>query len=281
MDDFVIRRRKRKRKQIIRRIIFLSLVCAVIIAVAAFAMHAKSKKESDTALRTAAETIYPLKPETEANLDAAILKKDNVKTCYLTFDDGPTMSVTPRILDILRRYNVKATFFTVGTLIENNKNIARREYDEGHLLANHSYSHNYSDFYASKENFMSEIDKTYNLIYEITGEKDYPRVFRFPGGGFNAGSHGAAKQEYKTVLKENNIRYCDWNALNGDAEGKSRSAEELVERVKKTTKGKEDVVILMHDAATKSTTADALPYIIEYLMSQGYSFKTLAQAPLV
>ena len=281
MDDFVIRRRKRRRRQIIRRIIFLSLVCAVIIAVAAFAMHAKSKKESDTALRTAAETIYPLKPETEANLDTAILKKDNVKTCSLPFDDGPTASVTPRILDILRRYNVKATFFTVGTLIENNKNIAYREYDEGHLLANHSYSHNYSDFYASKENFMSEIDKTYNLIYEITGEKDYPRVFRFPGGGFNAGSHGAAKQEYKTVLKENNIRYCDWNALNGDAEGKSRSAEELVERVKKTTKGKEDVVILMHDAATKSTTADALPYIIEYLMSQGYSFKTLAQAPLV
>lgn len=82
-------------------------------------------------------------------------------------------------------------------------------------------------------------------------------------------------------MKQNNVRYCDWNALNGDAEGKNRTSEELVERVKKTTLGKEDVVILMHDAATKSTTAEALPSVLEYLISEGYVFKTLDKAPIV
>lgn len=283
MDEIRMKRRRRKQKRRIRRICFFSAVCVIIAAVVFSCKHIGNRycdKQQDVPVASE-EALYPQKPEVNPKLDTAILKNDGVKTCYLTFDDGPTLSVTPRILDTLRRYNAKATFFMVGTLIENNGSMARRVFDEGHLLANHSYAHNYSELYASKESFMNEIDKTYNLIYKITGNENYPKIFRFPGGGFNAGSHGEAKQIYKEVLKENGIRYCDWNSLNGDAEGKKRSTEELVERVKKTTNGKEDVVILMHDAASKSTTADALPYILEYLISQGYVFKTLDKAPVI
>ena len=283
MDDIRMRRRRRKKQRRVKRILSLSLICVLAVTAAIIVKYTGKKDSgiSDTEISEKNLVLYPEKPEQEIKLDTAILKKDNVKTCYLTFDDGPTLSVTPRILDTLRRYNAKATFFMVGTLIENNKSMARRVYDEGHCLANHSYAHNYSDLYADKDTFMNEINKTVELIREVTGEEDYPKIFRFPGGGFNAGSYGAAKQDYKLVLKENGIRYCDWNALNGDAEGKKRTAEELAERVKKTTNGKEDVVILMHDASAKSTTADALPYVLEYLISEGYTFKTLDKAPIV
>ncbi len=223
------------------------------------------------------QVVFPLEPEKPADILQGLNMEDGKKVAYLTFDDGPTMTVTPKILDTLRRYNVKATFFQVGSLIEENPDMARRVYDEGHLLGNHSYAHNYSKLYATEESFMSEIDKTYQLIADIVGNENYPKVFRFPGGGYNAGSWGANKQKYKEVLAQRGIRYCDWNALNGDAEGGTRSAAQLLERVKNTAK-KEDVVILMHDAAAKKTTAEALPSIIEYLISQGYEFKRLDEA---
>lgn len=291
-SDFAERRRLRRiKQQKIRRRRFYIFI-AILIAIAAIFIFIKVRggssdkndplpSSSTEASAPVNDVIFPEKPEATADILTAQNNEDGEKTCYLTFDDGPTTSVTPRILDTLRRYNVKATFFMVGTLIEANPDMARRVYEEGHLLANHSYAHNYSKLYADSTGFMNELDKTYTLINNITGNADYPRIFRFPGGGYNAGSYGSAKQEYKEILKNNNIRYCDWNALNGDAEGGSPSAEQLVERVKKTTKDKEDVVILMHDAAAKSTTADALPSIVEYLIGQGYKFKRLDQAPLI
>lgn len=277
-----IKRRRREQKR--RRMFFFAIV-GVLFAVLCVSLVSRiGKKGADTAKNDEPELIindvvYPMPPEAVADLLTAINKPDGVKTCYLTFDDGPTNSITPRILDTLRRYNVKATFFAVGSLLEANPDMARREYEEGHFIANHSYAHNYSNLYADETAFMNEINQTFTLIKGIVGKENYPKIFRFPGGGYNAGKYGEAKQRYKEVLKNNGIRYCDWNALNGDAEGGTPSAEQLIERVKKTTNGKEDVVILMHDAATKATTADALPQVIEYLMGEGYSFRTLDKAP--
>ena len=226
----------------------------------------------------ASQVVFPPKPEKPADILKGLNMDDGEKVAYLTFDDGPTLTVTPKILDTLRRYNVKATFFQVGSLIEENLDMARRVYDEGHLLANHSYAHNYSKLYATEDAFITEVEKTNQLIQKVSGNENYPKVFRFPGGGYNAGTWGANKQKYKEVLADKGVRYCDWNALNGDAEGGgNKTAAQLVERVKNTAK-KEDIVILMHDAAAKKTTAEALPAVIEYLISQGYSFKRLDQA---
>ncbi|MCH5186120.1 MAG: polysaccharide deacetylase family protein [Oscillospiraceae bacterium] len=211
------------------------------------------------------------------NLLEAINKPDGIKTAYLTFDDGPTNSVTSKILDTLRRYNIKATFFEIGSGIEANPDMARRVYDEGHLLANHSYSHNYKNIYVTAENFMEEVTKTEELILSITGEETVFKLFRFPGGSFKSDkdSWSKNKQEYKELLKENGYVYCDWNSYNGDAEGGTKTKDKLVEELKSSVGTKEDIVILMHDAAAKGTTAEALPEICEYLISQGYEFRRL------
>lgn len=294
MDSYDIyerRRRRRIQQQKIRRRRFYTFLIVLAVIAVIFAIFKLSDlrgpeaqpqpSESSQPETMTNDVVFPEKPEVTADILTAQAKEDGVKTCYLTFDDGPTNSVTPRILDTLRRYNIKATFFMVGSLIEDNSDMARRVYEEGHFLANHSYGHNYSKLYANQDDFMNEFNTTYKLITDVTGNLGYAKIFRFPGGGYNAGSYGAAKQEYKEILKSNNVRYCDWNALNGDAEGGSPTVEQLIERVKKTTKNKEDVVILMHDAAAKSTTADALPSIVEYLIGQGYTFKRLDQAPII
>ncbi len=199
------------------------------------------------------------------------------KICYLTFDDGPTNTVTVSILDVLKQYDVKATFFMLGSMIEKNPDIAKRVYEEGHLLANHTYSHDYHALYATGESFMAEVRKVEELIRNLTGEEPF-KLIRFPGGGHNAGKYGEHKQKYKLLLQENDYYYADWNALNGDAEGGNRSADQLLARMRETATQK-NIVVLMHDAAAKRTTADALPAIIEYLRGQGYEFRRMDEIP--
>ncbi|MCD8391057.1 MAG: polysaccharide deacetylase [Firmicutes bacterium] len=202
------------------------------------------------------------------------------KTCYLTFDDGPSDNVTPRILDTLRKYNIKATFFQVGTSISANPDMARRVYEEGHLIANHSDSHNYDKLYASEESFADEVLTNEELINGVTGGEAKMKLFRFPGGSFNTGDHAAEKQIYKTTLAENGFYYVDWNTLNGDAEGAKKSADELLAYIQRYTDTSSSAVVLMHDAAAKTVTADALDSIIQYFISEGYAFKRLDEIPI-
>lgn len=278
-DKFEFRRqmRNRKRKQEIRKKIFLSASTLAVMLVLIFGIKAI------LTLRTSNEDtefifngyIYPQPPEKNADILVDAIKADGEKKAYLTFDDGPNNSVTTEVLDVLRRYNAKATFFLVGSLIEKAPEVARRMYEEGHCLANHSYNHNYDELYAASETFMTQVKKTDDIIKGITCDEYYPKVFRFPGGGYNSGKYGVAKQEYKIKISNDGYRYCDWNALTGDAESKSPTEDVIIARLEKTTKGKEDVVILMHDAVAKKVTAQTLPRVLEYLISQGYSFDTL------
>lgn len=195
------------------------------------------------------------------------------KTAYLTFDDGPTSNVTPKILDVLKEKDVKATFFTLGKMVEAYPEMAKREVAEGHILANHSFSHDYKAIYASPQALLDEIKKTEETIIKTVGEEGYTRVFRFPGGSFEK------RAELKNALTGVDYVYIDWNALNGDAEGQNVSVEKQLANIRSSTKGVDNVVILMHDAATKQTTVDALPQIIDYLKEQGYTFKTLKREP--
>ncbi len=217
-------------------------------------------------LPVAAEENNLLKLATDA-------RGTEAKICYLTFDDGPTNNVTPRILDVLKQYNVKATFFVLGSMVDKNPDVLKRAYDEGHLIANHSYSHRYADLYATADSFMEEIKHTHQRITEVTGEEPF-KLIRFPGGSHAESTYGAQKQQYIGVLKENGFYYADWNCLNGDAEAILRSAPELLAKIQQTAYGK-NLVVLMHDAKTKTTTPDALGGIIEYLSSKGYEFKRL------
>lgn len=259
----------------------LLAIVFIIVVIAVFAISCSKddeapKKVEEDGKTVTAEKVYNIPAASEENdlLKIATSVEDTEqKVCYLTFDDGPTEEVTPQVLDVLKKYDVKATFFMLGKMLNVNRELGKRVYDEGHLLANHSYFHVYEDLYATSDSFIEEIEKTNQLIKDVTGEEPF-KLMRFPGGGHNAGSYGAQKQEYKNLLKEKGYYFADWNCLNGDAEAALRSPEQLLQRVKETAIGK-NIVVLMHDAATKTTTSEALGSIIEYLKGQGYEFKRL------
>lgn len=200
-----------------------------------------------------------------------IYKQEN-KQVFLTFDDGPSKKVTIPILDLLKKENIKATFFVLGSRVELYPYIVKRAYEEGHYIANHGYTHKYSQIYSSAHSVLDEYNKTNEVVKKAIGSPKYnTNIFRFPGGTVG-GKYHDIKAEAKQLLEQNNIATMDWNALTGDTEGR-RTKEELLNRLKETTQEKTSIVILMHDAADKSYTYEALPEVIEYLRQQNYDFK--------
>lgn len=195
--------------------------------------------------------------------------KINRKIAYLTFDDGPSLIVTPRILDILDEYNIKATFFAVGRMAERHPEMLQRIYEKGHSIGNHSYSHNYGYLYKNSNNFLNDIEKANKVFKKILGDDFNSNLVRFPGGSF-----GKSNKIIQAVV-DAGYKYYDWNSLNGDAEGNKFSKDRLVKRFKETSRNKKKLIVLMHDTDAKDTTADALKDIIEYLINQGYEFDVL------
>lgn len=209
------------------------------------------------------------------------------KYVFLTFDDGPS-PLTNQVLDILNENEAKATFFVLGSMLENGqtpKDTLKRTIMEGHALANHSYSHNFKSLYPGNvtdiDYFMKEFAKTNNIMKEILGVEFDTNVLRMPGG-YNSRVYykDSNLENLNSTLKENNIVSIDWNALNGDAEGKQYSNEQMIDYVKRTSNGKNQVVLLMHDAYGKEKTVNILPEVIKYYKEQGYEFKTISDANL-
>lgn len=199
------------------------------------------------------------------------LTKGKEKVAYLTFDDGPNISVTPKILDILKLEDVKATFFVIGKYVEAYPEIVKRAYEEGHYIANHGYDHNNKVLYKSEESFINEIKKTDIAIGEAIGVENYcSHLFRFPNG-FMAPQNKSKKEVAVRLLKKMNYTYIDWNCLNHDSVSKYTSAQ-LLENLKKTSKNKGTLVILMHDTKDVSDSSTVLQDSIDYLKSQGYQF---------
>lgn len=197
--------------------------------------------------------------------------KIDKKIAYLTFDDGPSQTVTPQILDLLKQENVPVTFFVLGKNVKANPDLVKREYQEGHYIANHGYSHDYASIYKSIDNIIKEYNKTETAIQKAIGVKEYQsHLFRFPGGS-NGGKYANLKQKAKEELHKQNISFIDWNALTSDAAG-ANTKEKIVKNLKTSVKDKNSVVILMHDASNKILTYETLPDIIQYLREQGYSF---------
>lgn len=196
------------------------------------------------------------------------------KRVFLTFDDGPTTSVTPFILDLLKQENIKATFFVLGNRAKSNPDLIKREFEEGHYIANHGYTHKYSSIYTNSQTVLDEYNYTENCIQEALQNPDYhSRVFRFPGGSVG-GYYKNIKREAKSYLRQNGIVSLDWNSLSKDAEG-AHTKETLLQNVINTVGNKQSVVILMHDASDKILTYETLPSVIQYLRENGYSFKNL------
>ena len=195
------------------------------------------------------------------------------KTAYLTFDDGPSNN-THEILDILKQYNIKATFFVLGSQVQVFPETTNRIYNEGHYIANHGYSHKYSSIYQSPEQVLNEYNQCNEVVAKTINVPEYnSHLFRFPGGSVG-GKYADLKKQAITLLDQNNILHIDWNSLTGDSEKANPTEEYLMDNLQKTTEGKNNLVILMHDAQAKHITVETLPKVIEYLQQQGYSFES-------
>ncbi|CCQ97843.1 Polysaccharide deacetylase family protein [[Clostridium] ultunense Esp] len=195
---------------------------------------------------------------------------ENRRNVFLTFDDGPSEKVTPQILDILKKYDVKATFFVIGSSAEKYPEIIKRIHQEGHAIGNHTYSHRYNYIYRRTSNFLKELENTEKVLKGILGEDYETKLVRFPGGSF-----GEKKAPFRKAVLEKGYTYYDWNSLNGDAEGHYIPKDRLIQRFKSTYNGQKELIILMHDMDSKYTTSESLPYIIEYLQQNDYEFQVL------
>ena len=195
-------------------------------------------------------------PEQET---AKVVPKDGIRRVYLTFDDGPT-AVTGEVLDILKTYDVKATFFVLGREDEASKALYNRIVDEGHTLAMHSFDHDFTRLYASLDSFSADTLRLRNFLYEVTDGRVWAKIYRFPGGSSTTTAR-AEIPELIDWLGRENITYFDWNVYGGD----DIAPEVIVSNVKANVEKYENAVILMHDGADKDETVEALPEIIEYL----------------
>lgn len=205
-----------------------------------------------------------------ANLVTGIDTKENMASetdshdVYLTFDCVPG-EVTNQILDVLKRYNVKATFFVTGDESEEAKQIYKRIVAEGHTLGMHSYSNQYSNIYASVEDFSKDYEKLSDYLLSVTGVKC--QYYRFPGGSGNQISN-VNMAEFAYYLKEQDITYFDWNVAAADTAA-DYTSEQVVSSVIEGIEKYKTSIVLLHDDDSKTTTAQALGSLIEQLQQKG------------
>jgi len=208
---------------------------------------------------------------------------DGKKVAYLTFDDGPSITVTPKILDILKAENVHATFFVVGKRIEENEtssNLLKRELSEGNAIGIHSYSHDDHCLFPKNkinvQNCITDFEKADQSIKKVLGQDFSTRALRFPWGHMTwSRKDPQGTEAIDKALAAKDLHQVDWNSLSADAEGAPKNAEQLTQEVIRTAKDRQKAVILMHDTYGKEESAKALPGIIKYLKKQGFEFRII------
>lgn len=184
----------------------------------------------------------------------------DIPEVYLTFDGSPCNN-TNDVLDVLKTYGVKATFFVVGDDSDEMKEVYKRIADEGHTLGMHSFSNKYSTIYASTEAFENDFNKLSDYLEDVTGTKSL--YYRFPGGSSNEISN-VDMAEFVRVLNKKNIAYFDWNVSAGDT-ASDYTVSDIVENVTSGVARYKTSVVLLHDGDNKSTTVEALGPLIEAL----------------
>ena len=218
--------------------------------------------------------VYKVKDNSNNNSELIrhIKVREHLKpnTIYLTFDDGPRDGTTDVILDILKEKNVKATFFVT---MNGSDSLIKRIVDEGHSIGIHTASHRYDLIYASIDNYFNDLNQVENRIYNITGV--HSKLVRFPGGSSNTISKKYSEGIMSTLTRDllnKGYQYYDWNVDSGDASFANNSTK-LYNNVINNISHDKYNVILMHD--TKTYTRDALSKIIDYALSNGYSFDSI------
>lgn len=198
-------------------------------------------------------------------------------TVYLTFDDGPSLDITPEILQILHANNIPATFFVVR-YGENKEHLIRKEIMAGHNVGLHGYSHDYAEIYTDLDTLMENFYQLETLVSN-TAEGYQSKIIRFPGGSSNTVSkkycEGIMKEAVERVTEEGYV-YFDWNVDSRDAGGVNTSEEVYQNVISGLREGRNNIV-LMHDSAGNIKTVEALQKIIDYCIENGYVFKTITK----
>lgn len=198
-----------------------------------------------------------------------IIKNGNSdeKVLALTFDDGPDELFTPQILDILKKYNVKATFFVMGEKVQYNKQIIKREFEEGHEIGNHTYTH----INVSKQGYntiQKEIYDTQDAIKSVTGIE--PKVFRPP--------YRAVSKDMCRIIKEKNMNIVLWSYVDAK-DWQNPGVNSIVKSIENGVQN--GCIILLHDynkiRSPKSQTIEALDIMIPDLIEKGYKFVTVSE----
>ena len=202
------------------------------------------------------------------------VKKADKSVICLTFDDGPSLTSTPKILNILKKNNVNATFFVINYSGEG-ENLIKREVSEGNAVAIHGFSHDYAKIYRSDSAYVNNITTLQNKLFKTLGYRVW--ATRFPGGSSNLVSRhynrGIMRRLVKTV-DSMGYSYFDWNVSSGDAGGATNSSQVYSNVTKGLRKNRVNIV-LMHDFSNNNKTIGALDGIIKYGKSHGYVFKVI------
>lgn len=264
------------RKQMFKKIMQLSLVFLAVFSVSclisfAGGRHRAAKLNPKTDASVTAETETPDETgETNENGETAAPQETALKPIYLTFDDGP-YKYTEKLLDLLKQYDAKVTFFTTSAYPEY-ADLLTREAEEGHTVAVHTYSHKYKEIYKSSTAFWNDFNAQNKVVAEKTGKE--ATIFRFPGGSSNTVS--AYNPGIMTTLaqqsKAKGLTYFDWNVASGDASNTS-NMESVLKNCKSGVQNIENPVILCHDV--KDYTVTAMESFIPWAIENGYTFLPL------
>lgn len=250
----------------------LGLLCLLLILVIIGVAKCASGGREDT-LATEPSTTAPTEAETEPPTTEPPTEEPTIAPAggviYLTFDDGPG-SETPRLLEILDKYNAKATFFVVNTPFAST---ITQISNAGHGLAMHTASHDFKKVYSSEEGYFEDLEKIESVIEQYAGYR--PNLIRFPGGSSNQVSKKYCAGIMTTLtqsVEEKGYVYHDWNVDSCDAGG-ANTAEEVYQNVIEGCRTREYSVVLMHDIW--SYTIDAIEDILIWGQENGYTFEAL------
>ena len=270
------KRVKRIKKIIVGTAIVLLLLPTIMCLFLLVKVHSLEKqietitKVSDSGVVKAQEKeVKTTKaPKKASTAEPTIKPTDDTTTkkVYLTFDDGPG-SQTGKILDILKKNHVKATFFVTGKEDASSKKIYQRIVKEGHTLAMHSYSHIQDVIYDSIEAFEKAFMQFNRCLYEATGV--HTKFYRFPGGSSTQNT-SLSIQNFIDVLKKNHYLYLDWNVISPDINNANATKEQVVTGVMQGVDAYDTAVVLMYDVADKPMTVKALPSIIKQIKAKNY-----------
>lgn len=252
----------------------VSLLAIMILTVQVIKLNSKvyileiqqTSKVSTSEEDASKDAEVSVEPDPYANVITGINSLENIAKdgdkhrVYLTFDCNPGQN-TEAILDVLARYNLKATFFVVGDETGENDAIYQRIVNEGHTLGMNSYSNQYSSIYSSTQSFEEDYTKISNFIYEKTGIES--KLYRFPGGSSNRISN-VNMAEFVRILNQKGVVYFDWNVSAGDT-AVDYTVDDVISNVTEGIMQYKTSVVLLHDDDNKTVTAEALEPLINKL----------------